>query len=469
MTKDEDRMLAAAHKHVMDIKLSSRRTLMTIEQKDGIAFWKAAMARHYRARVDRELCALYTDLLNVVDWKMRPNWRRASDPATDVFYWKLCADYNRYKAEIIVDPGERAVLVALSRNSYDWGERTGSPVLRPIDPVWLEHMPQLLRVLVPSVRAAPAGPRRGQARVRRGRGLDRHHRRYYVRRLEAHPAEHPRQPEHMDPRELTPQTPPPPTMYYFLSDEMDMDIIKNDPAIYAKMSFLSSEIKDYILKFGPSQPLQNDLPNKIFPYEINKEKIKISFNDKHYYRILSDKSKCHRDWLSYSVSKNKIFCIHCMLFGTNLHSNLEKSWTKEGFNKWKNCSFAIQRHELTPDHVTSSLKFKLRQKKVPILPLIENNRKTQIAMNIDLLNLLTIRARVPILTAIFFILFIATGINFRKTRQRLSSGSVEKLNLNFEFSLFQQIPTHTLHLLYIMSGGENFEKIRHGRNRDNIL
>jgi len=139
------------------------------------------------------------------------------------------------------------------------------------------------------------------------------------------------------------------------------------------------------IKFGPCQPLQNDLPNKIFPFEINKEKIKRSFNDKHYYRILPDKSKCHRDWLSYSLSKNKIVCIHCMLFGTNLRSNLEKSWTKEGFNKWKNCSFAIQRHELTPDHVTSSLKFKLRQKNLPILPSIENNRKTQIAMNRNVL------------------------------------------------------------------------------------
>jgi len=124
---------------------------------------------------------------------------------------------------------------------------------------------------------------------------------------------------------------------------MDTDRIKND-AVFTKMSFLSPEIKDYILKFEPCQPLQSDLPNKIFTYETNKGKRKISFNDKHYCRILSNKSKYNRNWLSYSLSTNKIFCIHCMLFGINLHSNLEKSWTKEGFNKWKNCSFAIQRY-----------------------------------------------------------------------------------------------------------------------------
>ncbi|KAL4083667.1 hypothetical protein QTP88_028983 [Uroleucon formosanum] len=101
--------------------------------------------------------------------------------------------------------------------------------------------------------------------------------------------------------------------YEFLKDteinsyDMDMDTNKNDPAIFAKMSFLSLKIKDYILKFDLCQPLQDDLPNKI---------------------------------------------------------NLDKSWTKERFNKWKNCSFAIQRHKLTPDHVTSSLKFNLRQKNI---------------------------------------------------------------------------------------------------------
>ncbi|XP_050065638.1 14-3-3 protein gamma-2-like [Aphis gossypii] len=105
--------------------LDEHETVVQADADDDRATWKAAMARHYRARVDRELCALYTDLLNVVDWRMRPNWRRASDPATDVFYWKLRADYNRYKAEIIDDPGERAVMLALSRNSYDWGERIG--------------------------------------------------------------------------------------------------------------------------------------------------------------------------------------------------------------------------------------------------------------------------------------------------------------------------------------------------------
>jgi len=83
--------------------------------------------------------------------------------------------------------------------------RAGRPVGPYVAPA---HRPdparahaQLLRVPVPGVPTAAAGPRRGQACVQRGLVRDRRHRRYHVRRLDAHPAAHPRQPVHMDPRE----------------------------------------------------------------------------------------------------------------------------------------------------------------------------------------------------------------------------------------------------------------------------
>lgn len=142
------------------------------------------------------------------------------------------------------------------------------------------------------------------------------------------------------------------------------------------MTSLTHEIRNLILEYGPCQPYLNDMPEKVFP-KTNKR----SFNDIHYYRVHPDKTKHHRDWLSYSPSQNKIYCLHCFLFGTNLHSSLAKSWTKEGFNSWKNCVHAIHIHETSVDHVTSSLKFKLRQTSVPILPALQNQRKTQVAMN----------------------------------------------------------------------------------------
>jgi len=120
----------------------------------------------------------------------------------------------------------------------------------------------------------------------------------------------------------------------------------------------------------------NDIPEKIFP-KTNKR----SFNDTYYYKVHPDNTKYHRDWLSYSPSQNKIYCLHCFLFGTNLHSSLAKSWTKEGFSSWKNCVHAIHVHETSINHVTSSLRFNLRKTNVPILPALQIQRKTQVAMN----------------------------------------------------------------------------------------
>ncbi|CAI6354839.1 unnamed protein product [Macrosiphum euphorbiae] len=140
MTKDEDNMLAAAYKHVLDTKRSSRRTLVTVEQKDGITSWEATVARHYRARIDEELRALCTEVLTVVDSWLTSDQPEASDPATGVFYWKLSADYHRYAAEVIEDPGDRAEVVAMSKAAYERADRLGRKNLRPIDPIRLGLM-----------------------------------------------------------------------------------------------------------------------------------------------------------------------------------------------------------------------------------------------------------------------------------------------------------------------------------------
>jgi len=140
MTKDEDNMLAAAYKHVLDTKRSSRRTLVTIEQKDGITSWEATVARHYRARIDEELRALCTEVLTVVDSWLTSDQPESSDPATGVFYWKLSADSRRYAAEVIEDPGDRAEVVAMSKAAYERADRLGRKNLRPIDPIRLGLM-----------------------------------------------------------------------------------------------------------------------------------------------------------------------------------------------------------------------------------------------------------------------------------------------------------------------------------------
>ncbi|KAL4097687.1 hypothetical protein QTP88_022419 [Uroleucon formosanum] len=87
-----------------------------------------------------------------------------------------------------------------------------------------------------------------------------------------------------------------------------VDMFRNDPAHFVKLKHITPEIRSLILELGPWQPLSNDLPGKIFPK--NGSKDNRSFKEIYYYQILPDKTKCLRDWLSYSPSKNKIYRMH---------------------------------------------------------------------------------------------------------------------------------------------------------------
>lgn len=140
MTKDEDNMLVVAYKRVLDAKRSSRRTLVSVEQKDGITPWEAAVARDYRVHVDDEQRALCAEVLSIID-----NWRQSdraanTDPATSVFYLKLIADYKRYAAEVTNNPDDRASVVAESRAAYEQADTLSRRVLQHIDPVRLGLM-----------------------------------------------------------------------------------------------------------------------------------------------------------------------------------------------------------------------------------------------------------------------------------------------------------------------------------------
>lgn len=143
--KDEDNMLAAAYKRVLDAKRSSRRTLAAVELKADVAPWEAAVARRYRARVDAELRSLCAEMLSLVDrWLSSTHAATvtAQDPATGVFYWKLRADYNRYAAEAAAadDPAGRAAAVADSRAAYERADHMGRHALLPVDPIRLGLM-----------------------------------------------------------------------------------------------------------------------------------------------------------------------------------------------------------------------------------------------------------------------------------------------------------------------------------------
>lgn len=73
-----------------------------------------------------------------------------------------------------------------------------------------------------------------------------------------------------------------------------------------------------------------------------------------------------RDWLSYSISENKMYCLHCMLFG----KNPKKAWVRDGFQKFKNGSIALITHETSSIHIDATLQVKFKVSVMPLIPLI---------------------------------------------------------------------------------------------------
>lgn len=149
----------------------------------------------------------------------------------------------------------------------------------------------------------------------------------------------------------------------------------NDPAILSKISRFTPEMIDLVLKWGPCQPKSNELPNGKFPKEANR-----CFHESWYYRKLSDGTE-PRDWLTYSPSINKMFCLYCILFGRHA----QKAWVTDGFRQFQNGSIALIAHETTSVHVEASLRVKLRESCMPILPIMVEERKKQVAFNREIL------------------------------------------------------------------------------------
>ena len=70
------------------------------------------------------------------------------------------------------------------------------------------------------------------------------------------------------------------------------------------------------------------------------------FSDTHYTRKLPNNELILRRWLVYSKNSDKVFCFCCSIFKTDLDS----SWSNEGYCDWKHLSAAIVVHENSANH-----------------------------------------------------------------------------------------------------------------------
>lgn len=127
----------------------------------------------------------------------------------------------------------------------------------------------------------------------------------------------------------------------------------DDPALW----ILNEVTRDFICRNGFKQNLDSDFSQSKTQYQyIRQGKFRPHnrYLSKDLFKTtLINGKTCQRDYLSYSVSTGKIYCIPCYLFGST------SNFSRKGFSDWKHPN-KINTHENSTMHKTCTFKMKHR-------------------------------------------------------------------------------------------------------------
>ena len=126
----------------------------------------------------------------------------------------------------------------------------------------------------------------------------------------------------------------------------------NDPALLVGMKF-SIEEKEKLCKNEPCQPPESVLCER---------KKKIGERNRYCSQaVFFHEDQTRRKWLSYSLSKDCLFCLPCLLFsdeslrGENVRHNQGNAFTKAGYSNWKKQYSNIAKHEKSESHISAKI------------------------------------------------------------------------------------------------------------------
>jgi hypothetical protein len=132
LTNEERNLLSVAYKNVVGARRSSWRVISSIEQKTEGNERKQGMAKEYREKVEKELCEICQDVLDLLDKHLIV---KASNAESKVFYLKMKGDYYRYLAEVA---GTRKVeVVEQSEQAYEEAFKIAKDQMQPTHPIRL--------------------------------------------------------------------------------------------------------------------------------------------------------------------------------------------------------------------------------------------------------------------------------------------------------------------------------------------
>ena len=133
------------------------------------------------------------------------------------------------------------------------------------------------------------------------------------------------------------------TVEVSMSTVAEIQSFKLDPALYAQKKLSAADIT-LCLEAGPSHPPESF----VFPKTGGR-----SFQYEWFYRIIPhDSMRQCRQWLSYSMSTDRAFCLPCMLFGGPSASS---TWSRDGWKDWRNGIRTIDQHEHRKEHKASEI------------------------------------------------------------------------------------------------------------------
>lgn len=118
--------------------------------------------------------------------------------------------------------------------------------------------------------------------------------------------------------------------------------LSTDPTSYAGKRITSSDI-NHLLILGCCQPG--------IDYQFPKTNGR-QCNHSVFTAELPDGRSVKRDWLTYSINSDRLFCFYCCLFGGVGASEV---WTITGYNSWSNISRDVKIHAASPEHRASEV------------------------------------------------------------------------------------------------------------------
>ncbi|XP_074470159.1 14-3-3 protein beta/alpha-like isoform X2 [Sebastes fasciatus] len=132
LSHEERNLLSVAYKNVVGARRSSWRVVSSMEHKPDDS-GKIALAKEYRATIEKELNDICKEVLELLDKHLIPN---ASAEDSKVFYLKMKGDYYRYLAEVANEENKTST-ISNSQEAYQEALNISKQQMEPTHPIRL--------------------------------------------------------------------------------------------------------------------------------------------------------------------------------------------------------------------------------------------------------------------------------------------------------------------------------------------